>query len=65
MANYNQAPLLLRRGEKQKSKKDLFAYRPHDLEAAICCCLGNRDIVALKVMLFFTGNSNEGDFRVS
>ena len=65
MEMYNQAPLLLRRGEKQTNKNDLFAMRPHNLEAAICCCLGNRDIVALKVMLFFTGNSNEGEFRVS
>lgn len=26
--------------------------------------MGNRDIVALKVMLFLTGNSNDGDFRI-
>ena len=63
MSNYEQAPLLLSKGEKDK--KGLFAYRPHELESAICCCLGSRDIVALKTMLFFTGNSNEGDFRVS
>lgn len=63
MKNYEQAPLLLARGEKNRN--GLFAYRPHELESAICCCLGNRDIVALKTMLFFTGNSNEGDFRVA
>ena len=65
MANYEQAPLLLARGEKQRNKKEIFAYRPHELEAAICCCLGSRDIVALKVMLYYTGNSNSGEFRVS
>lgn len=47
-----------------KEKEGLFAYRPHELEQAICCCLGSRDIVALKVMLFLTGNSNDGDFRI-
>lgn len=65
MGKYEQAPLLLARGEKQRNKKEIFAQRPHELESAICCCLGNRDIVALKVMLYFTGNSNSGEFRVS
>ena len=63
MANYNQAPVLLARGEKNRYQK--FAYRPHELEYAICCCLGNRDMVTLKTMLFFTGESNNGDFRVA
>ncbi len=63
MANYNQAPVLLAIGEKNKNQQ--FAYRPHELEYAICCCLGNRDIVTLKTMLFFTGESNNGDFRVA
>ena len=63
MANYNQAPVLLAKGEKNRNSQ--FAYRPHELEYAICCCLGNRDMVTLKTMLFFTGESNNGDFRVA
>ena len=62
MSIHEQAPILLKKGIKEKD--GLFAYRPHELEQAICCCLGSRDIVALKVMLFLTGNSNDGDFRI-
>ena len=62
MAIHEQAPILLKNGIKERY--GLFAYRPHELEQAICCCLGSRDTVPIKVMLFLTGNSNDGDFRV-
>ena len=62
---YEQAPILKANGEKYNSfKKWGKAIRTHELEAAICCCLGNRDMVALKTMLFFTGNA-EDIFRVA
>ena len=63
MAIYDQAPVLLKNGVKERN--GLFAYRPHELEYAICCCLGDRDMVPLKTMLFLTGNSNDGDFRIA
>jgi len=63
MTFYNQAPALFKNGEKFRN--GLFTQRPQELEYAICCCLGNRDIVAIKVMLFLTGNSNDGDFRIA
>ena len=40
-----------------------MAIRPHELEAAINCCLGQKDIALLKIMYFLTGNAS--GFRVA
>ena len=63
MSNFEQAPVLLKIGTKER--RGLFTYRPQELEYALCCCLGDRDMVPLKTMLFFTGNANDGSFRVA
>ena len=64
MAYYEKSPALKYSGEKFQSPLGLGkAIRTHELEAAINCCLGQKDIAMLKVMYFLTGNA-EG-FRVS
>ena len=70
---YEQAPIIKAIGNKDGSqdRKNLGrAIRTHELEAAICCCIGNRDIAKLKTMLFLTGNAetkngNDKPFRVA
>ena len=65
MANYNQAPVLLAQGQKNRdSKKWGKAIRTHELEMKIMCGLGDRDFAAMKVMLFLTGNAADGSFAV-
>ena len=64
MPNLQQAPQIKYNGEKYKDSKGWGkAIRPHELESAIFCGLGERDYVACKIMLFLTGNA-EG-FRVA
>lgn len=66
MANYNQAPVLLAQGQKQRdSKKWGKAIRTHELEMCIMNGLGDRDFAAMKVMLFLTGNAADGSFGVA
>lgn len=69
MANYNQAPTLLADGNKKLNVKGHklpgYSQRTHCLESAIWCCLGDRDIVPIKVMLFLTGMATDGSFKVS
>ena len=72
---YEQAPIIKAIGNKdgsQNSERKNWgkAIRKHELEAAICCCIGNRNIAQLKTMLFLTGNAeakdgNEVPFRVA
>lgn len=58
MPNNNQAPIIKYNGEKyQDQKKWGKAIRTHELETAIMCGLDARDIVALKIMFFLTGNA--------
>lgn len=58
MANLQQAPAIKYNGEKNRDQKKWGkAIRTHELESAIMCGLGERDIVPLKVMLFLTGNA--------
>lgn len=64
MPNYNQAPKIKFNGDKNKDTKGWGkAIRTHELEFEIMNGLGDRDMAALKVMLFLTGNA-EG-FAVS
>lgn len=66
MANYNQAPVLLAQGQKQRDSKNWGkAIRTHELEMCIMCGLGDRDFAAMKVMLFLTGNAADGSFGVA
>lgn len=59
MANMNQAPFIRYNGEKLRDKRKWGkAIRTHELEMAIMCGLGDRDMAALKVMLFLTGNAD-------
>ena len=66
MANLNQAPKLLSNGEKYKDPNKMGkAIRTHELEMKIMNGLGDRDMAMLKIMLFLTGNANDGSFRVA
>ncbi len=72
---YEQAPIIKAIGNKdgsQNSERKNWgkAIRRHELEAAICCCIGSRDMAQLKTMLFLTGNAEAKDedkkpFRVA
>ena len=64
MPNYDQAPLLKAIGEKHIGKLGK-AIRTHELEIAIFNCLGERDIASIKLMLFLTGNAQDGTFHVA
>lgn len=64
MPNYTQAPLLISLGDKFRGSLGK-AIRSHELEIAIMNCLGARDIAAVKLMFFLTGNANDGTFRVA
>lgn len=58
MPNYNQAPSIKYIGNKLSDKKKWgYAKRSHELESAIMCGLGERDMAMLKIMLFLTGNA--------
>lgn len=58
MANYNQAPAIKYNGEKMKDTKKMGkAIRTHELEMALMCGLGAKDMAQLKIMLFLTGNA--------
>ena len=64
MPNLQQAPAIKYQGEKLRDSKGLGkAIRTHELEMAIMCGLGERDMAMLKIMLFLTGNA-EG-FKVA
>lgn len=58
MPNYNQAPSIKYIGNKLSDEKKWgYAKRSHELETAIMCGLGERDMAMLKIMLFLTGNA--------
>ena len=64
MGCFEQSPVLKYNGEKFKSPHGWGkAIRTHELEAAINCCLGEKEFAMAKIMYFLTGNA-EG-FRVS
>lgn len=58
MPNYNQAPRIKHVGNKMTDRSKMgFAQRSHEVETAIMCGLGERDMAMLKIMLFLTGNA--------
>ena len=64
MGFFEQSPELRHNGEKYQSPHGWGkAIRTHELEAAIFCCLGQKDFAMAKIMLFLTGNAK--GFRVS
>lgn len=64
MPNLQQAPAIKYSGEKNKDSKGMGkAIRTHELESAIMCGLGDRDMAMMKIMFFLTGNG-EG-FKVA
>ena len=65
MPNYEQAPMLLSIGDKILNPECAKAIRPHELETAIMNCLGPRDLVAIKIMFYLTGQSSIGNFKVA
>lgn len=69
MANYNQAPSLYSDGNKRLVvtgyKLTGYSQRNHCLESALACCLGDRDFAMYKIMIFLTGMSDDGTFKVS
>lgn len=62
--NTKSAPVLLSKGEKFRGNNGK-AIRSHELESAIMNGLGYRNTAMLKIMFFLTGNSDNGNFRVS
>lgn len=66
MANLQQAPAIKHTGIKNRDTKGWGkAIRTHELEMCIMCGLGERDFVPMKIMLFLTGNADDGSFRVA
>ncbi len=64
MPNYNQAPILHANGQKERPGGNGRSIRPHALEDAIMAGLGDRDMGALKLILFLTGQSTNGNFAL-
>ena len=65
MPNHNQAPTLRAIGQKERTdNRGGRAIRPHELETAIMQGLGDRDMGALKLILFLTGQSTAGNFTL-
>ena len=64
MGNFNQAPLLKSKGEKNRDKKWGMAIRTNDLEAIIFNGLTGKEGAQLKLILFLTGNADNGSFAV-
>lgn len=64
MANLQQAPALLSKGERFRGTNGK-AIRSHDLETAIWNGLGERDMAMAKVMFFLTGQAQDGKFKVA
>lgn len=63
MANLQQAPALLAKGERFRGENGK-AIRSHDLETAIWNGLGERDMAMAKIMFFLTGQAQDGKFKV-
>jgi len=65
MINYNQAPILKAIGEKNRDEKWGKAIRTHHLESLIFRGLDGKCGAQIKIMLFLTGNANDGSFAVA
>ena len=64
MGNFNQAPILKSKGEKNRDNGLKYAIRTHYLEMALCNIFTGKEGAQLKLMLFLTGNSDKGNFAV-
>lgn len=61
----NQAPILMSKGEKNRDKKWGFAIRTHELETILFNGLTGKQGAQLKLMLFLTGNADNGSFAIA
>lgn len=64
MGNFNQAPILKSKGQKNRSLKWGYVYRTHELESIIFNGLTGKQGAQIKLILFLTANSGEGNFAV-
>lgn len=65
MGVFNQAPILKSKGEKDMDNKWGKAIRTHHLESIIMNGLTGKEGAQLKLMLFLTGNADNGSFAVA
>lgn len=64
MGYFNQAPILKKNGEKNRSEKWGMAIRTNHLESIIFNGLTGKEGAQLKLILFLTGNADNGSFAV-
>lgn len=64
MGVFNQAPILKSKGEKNRDKKWYMAIRTNHLESIIFNGLTGKEGAQLKLILFLTGNADNGSFAV-
>ena len=62
---FRQAPRLFGKGAKTRDLTCGKAIRSHELESKIFCGLSGQCGAQLKLILFLTGNSNDGSFAVA
>ena len=65
MGYFNQAPILKSKGEKNRDSKWGKAIRTHELESIIFNGLSGKQGAQLKLMMFLTGNADNGSFAVA
>lgn len=65
MPNFEQAPLLKSKGEKNRNDKWKKAIRTNHLESIIFNGLTGKQGAQLKIMFFLTGNADNGSFAVA
>lgn len=65
MANFEQAPLLKSKGEKNRNDKSGMAIRTHHLESLIMNGIDGKCGAQLKIMFFLTGNAANVGFAVA
>lgn len=63
--NYRRAPRLYSKGQKDRNLKNGRAIRSHDLESKIFCGLNGQCGAQIKLILFLTGNADNGSFAVA
>ena len=64
MGNFNQAPILKSKGVKNRDIKWGKAIRTHELESILFNGLSGKQGAQLKLILFLTGNADNGSFAV-
>ena len=65
MGYFNQAPILKSKGDKNRDSKWGKAIRTHELESIIFNGLSGKQGAQLKLILFLTGNADNGSFAVA